>query len=56
MIVTADEYELPLMVADKAKDLAKYKGISPSTVSALINRKYSGKKTGVKYLKIDIAE
>lgn len=54
MIVTADEYELPLMVADKAKDLAKYKGISPSTVSTHIKRKYSGKISGIKYIKIEI--
>lgn len=54
MIVTADKYELPLMVAEKAKDLAKYNNIKPTTVSTFIHNKRSGKRSGIKYIKIKV--
>ena len=54
--MTADKYELPLIVADRAKDVAEYVGISEITVKTQIHRGMSGIKTRYKLLRVPIGE
>lgn len=54
MAVTADKYELPLAVGRRVKDIADYGGVSESTVCANISRGCTGRKSGVKYIKIEV--
>ena len=51
--VTPDLYELPIAVADTAKELAKMIGTSENSVYSCISKKRSGKKTKFKFLRID---
>lgn len=52
MAVTADDLELPLAVADTAKELGLMLGISHETVMASEYRKVSGKGKGRKFVKV----
>ena len=52
MAVTADEYELPMCVADSAKELGAKFGISADTVITLARGNWSGKTTGRKFVKV----
>lgn len=54
MAVTADEYELPLIVSDKIKDIAKYSGTSESNVYQGIYYDYSGKRKKMKFVRVDV--
>ena len=54
MAVKADEYELPLCVADTAKELGKHYGIAKETIISAEHRKISGARTGRKYVKVTI--
>lgn len=54
MAVTADEYELPLIVSDKVKDIAKYSGTSESNVYYGINYDYSGKRKKMKFVRVEV--
>lgn len=54
LAVTADKYQLPIMVEDNAKLLAKKLGIREGRVHSAIYQKESGKKTGFKILKVEI--
>ena len=56
MCVEADEYELPLIVADSAKELARKMGLSVDTVTVAAYRGHSGKTTGRKFVKVRIDE
>lgn len=56
MAVSADQYELPLYVADTAKELAEWSGVKPNYVSTAIYYKYSGKKMGMKFVKVELEE
>ena len=52
MLVTQDKYELPLMVADTATELARRLGISKcSVMSAICKAKKTGRKC--KYVRVD---
>lgn len=52
MIVTADEFELPIYVADSAKELADYLCITESTVRTAIFRKRNGVINGYRLAKV----
>lgn len=52
MAVTADEYELPLAVAESSSSLAKMLGVQQGTVLACEARGRSGRTTGRKIIKI----
>ena len=59
MLVTADKYELPILVTDDINEVAKYAGVSVNT--ALWNctpsiTRLSGKVSGFRYIRLDYDE
>jgi len=54
MAVETDEYELPLYIADTSIELANWSGFSIGYVLSAISHKYCGKKSGMKFLRIDV--
>lgn len=54
MAVTADKYELPLIVSDKVKDMAKYSGTSENNVYQGISHNFPGRKTKMKFIKVEV--
>ena len=49
LAVTADKYELPIAVADSAKELAAMCGVSTSTIISSAKRNNSGTLSGKRY-------
>lgn len=49
MKVTNDKYQLPVAVADTAKELAKLFNTTPNVISASISRQRAGKGKGTYY-------
>lgn len=56
LAVTADEYELPIAVADTSIELGQMLGVSDSTIAASIKRKCDGSRNGYRYLKVENVE
>lgn len=56
MAVTADEYELPLIVSDSRKGIADYAGITTDGISSSISKNRTGKTRGFKFVKVEIEE
>ena len=54
--VEADEYELPLAVADSARELGDMMGMSKHLVESRVSKKCSGKISGIKFLKVRYKE
>lgn len=54
MAVTADEYELPLIVSDKVKDIAKYAGTGERNIYQGIYHNFPGRKTKIKFVRVDV--
>ena len=54
MVVTKDEYELPVAIADTAKELARICGVSNRTVISGALRSKSGKVKKSRYIKVEI--
>lgn len=54
MAVTADKYELPLIVSDKVKDIARYSGTSERNIYQGISHNFLGRKTKIKFVRIDV--
>lgn len=54
MAVETDEYELPLYVADTSSELADWSGLSIGYVLSAISHGYSGKKAGMRFLRIEV--
>ena len=52
MAVTADKYELPLVVAESSRELARKCGTSKSNVENLAAGGWSGKISGRKFVKV----
>lgn len=52
LAVTADELELPLAVADTARELGKMCGVGKSTVENCVARGRSGRIAKHKYVKV----
>lgn len=53
MAVTADEYELPIIVADTGAELARIVGIPKLNVYSAISKGTSGKLRGYKIVKVE---
>lgn len=53
MAVETDKYELPLFVVDTLRELADRYGFSIEYVLSAISHGYSGKKAGMKFLRIE---
>ena len=56
MVVTADEYELPLAVFDNLKEVGKYAGRTPESINTCICRGNKDIRLNVKYLRIDLKQ
>lgn len=52
MAVEADEYELPLAVADTAREIAELFDTTAGCVQVLVDGGYSGRKIGKKFVKV----
>ena len=52
MVVTADKYELPLMVTDSVRELSKFTGIGINCVYSSITKNLSGKRNGWKFVRV----
>lgn len=52
LCVEADEYELPLVVADTARELAEKCGTNKHNVETFVSKQSSGRDNGFKYLKV----
>ena len=54
MAVETDKYELPLFVADTSRELADWSGFGIGYVLSSIAHDYPGKKTGMKFLRVEV--
>lgn len=54
MAVTPDKYELPLAVEAHAEDIAEIFGTTAKTVYSSISKGRSGKRNGVKFVKVKV--
>lgn len=54
MVVTADQYELPIVVEDTVKELAHKLGLKPSTIYNKLLRNENGTKNGYRIRKVEI--
>lgn len=52
MLVEADKYELPLAVADSARELGEMVGSNKHNVETNVCKGSNGRLSGVKYLKV----
>ena len=52
LCVTADEYELPLAVADSARELGELVGSNKHNIETFVAKGSSGKLSGRKFIKI----
>lgn len=52
LAVQADQYELPIAVAESVSSLARMLKVSEMSIYAAISKHYSGRNTGIKYLRI----
>ena len=50
--VEADEYELPLAVADSARELGEMFGTNKHNVETFVAKNSSGRQNGKKYIKV----
>lgn len=56
MAVTPDKYELPLAVEAYAEDIAELFGTTKSAVYSSVSVDRSGKRKGIKFVKVKIDE
>lgn len=54
LMITTDKYELPLIVADSPKELAKLAGVSYQNIKTSIYLKNKGKIAYSKYVKVEV--
>lgn len=52
MAVTADEYELPIAVADTARELGEMIGSTKHNVETFVSKRCSGKECGRRIVRI----
>lgn len=52
MCVEADEYELPLVVADTARELAEKCNTTKHNVETFVSKQCNGRINGWKYVKV----
>jgi hypothetical protein len=56
MAVTLDEFELPIYSADSMKELSELSGVREQTIRNSLIRDSSGKKFGMKFIKVILDE
>ena len=54
MAVEPDEYELPIAVADTARELGEMLGTTKGNIESSVHLGFNGKRTGRKFIKIEI--
>lgn len=54
--VTNDEYELPVAVAESARELAEMRGVAKHTVLSALCKYRKGITQKCKYMKIEVSE
>jgi ribosomal protein L7Ae-like RNA K-turn-binding protein len=54
LAVTPDQYELPLAVVDTAEQLGALYGLSRDSVASMVCKGASGKRTGRKFIKVEV--
>lgn len=54
MAVTPDKYELPIAVETTLEDLGELFGTSTNSIASAIAKNRSGKRKGVKFLRIEV--
>lgn len=52
LCVESDEYELPLAVADTARELGEMCGTNKHNVETFVSKNSNGRKNGKKYIKV----
>ena len=52
LAVEADEYELPLAVADSARELAEKCGTTKHNIESFVSKQCNGRISGIKYMKV----
>ena len=52
MCVDTDEYELPIAVADTARELGEMMGTNKHNVEAFVSKQSNGRELGYKYMKV----
>lgn len=56
LAVTADKYELPVIVADTSSELAKKLGTTPTAIRVRVCKQQDGSKSGVRIYKVEELE
>jgi hypothetical protein len=56
MYVTNDKYELPIVMADSVKALAKMVGVKASSINSVISRHCSGDLKTCRYRSVEIED
>lgn len=56
LAVTADKYELPVIVADSSTELAEKLGTTPTAIRVRACKKQDGSKSGLRIYKVDDLE
>ncbi len=56
MAVTADKYELPLFIADSAKDLSVIVRVPASTISSAVGHKVKMSRNNMKFVKVEVSD
>jgi len=56
LAVTADKYELPIAIADTARELGERFGVTAKTVISSAYRQENGGINGFKYVKVRASE
>ena len=54
LAVETDKYELPIAVADTAKELGDIFGVKKNTIINCVSRNRSGRENGYRYVKVRI--
>lgn len=54
MMVTGDEYELPLIVCDTIKELSMRTNTNANTISTLIHYQCNGRYSDRKFVKVEV--
>ena len=52
LCVDTDEYELPIAVADTARELAEMMGSTGHNIETFVSRNSNGRELGYKYIKV----
>ena len=56
MVVTSDEYELPLYVADSVAEIAEWSGSTINSIYSMMSRVKRGKRKRSIFVSVDISE